>query len=73
MTESTFHQLTLDQQLMTKQASRLVIGLSAFIHLLIFIYSQMSDDSFLKIEVPVMSAVTFITVLLIFRMNKKAH
>ena len=64
-------QLHKEQETMNANATRLVILLSAFIHILLNVYAYMSEDPIIKIEMPIASAVTVVVVFAIFRFSKK--
>ena len=71
MSDQLLLQLKNEQQYMTRMATRLVLGLSLVIHILLNVYARMVDDDFLKMEVPVMSAVTIVAIIVSFRIFKK--
>ena len=62
MSEQLLLRLQSDQNHMTRMAMRLVIGLSLLIHIGLNVYAQMSTDAFLKIEMPILTAVTVVAV-----------
>jgi uncharacterized integral membrane protein len=68
MNETTLQQLTISQQSMTRKAMRLVIISSILIHIMLNVFAYINNDPILKIEMPILSGVTIVAVLLGMRM-----
>jgi len=70
MSEQYLKTQTAELRAMNKQAQRMVLGLAVFIHILLNVYARMADDDYLKISIPIMSAVSVVVVLLILKLFK---
>ena len=70
MSETIHKSLILDQQSMTRRAMRLVLSVSLCIHLLLNVFAYYNHDPILKVEMPVLSGITILAVLVSIKMSK---
>ncbi|HLG33598.1 MAG TPA: hypothetical protein VI757_01855 [Bacteroidia bacterium] len=68
MSETVLQKLMTDQQLLTRRAMHVVLITSLFIHILLNVFAYYNRDPILKIEMPVLSGVTIIAILIGMRM-----
>jgi hypothetical protein len=70
MSEALLKKLQSDQQMMTRNALRTVLILGLCIHILLNVFAYVNNDPLLKVEMPVLSAVS---ILVIFTIVKTKH
>jgi hypothetical protein len=68
MNETILQQLNFHQQSMTRRAMRLVIISSVLIHIMLNAFAYVNNDPILKIEMPILSGVTIVAVLISMRL-----
>jgi len=70
MSEALLKKLQSDQQNMTSRAMRLVLILGLGIHILLNAFAYVNNDPLLKVEMPILSAVSVLAVFTLIKMNK---
>jgi hypothetical protein len=70
MSEALLKKLQSDQQKVTTNAMRTVLIIGLCIHILLNVFAYMNNDPLLKVEMPVLSAVTVLAIFAIIKMTK---
>ena len=70
MSEAILKKLQSDQQKTTNSAMRLVLVLSLCIHILLNVFAYVNNDPLLKVEMPVLSVISVLTIFSIIKFMK---
>lgn len=70
MSEALLKKLQSDQQKMTSNAMRTVLIIGLCIHILLNVFAYINNDSLLKVEMPVLSAVSVLAIFSIIKWMK---
>jgi hypothetical protein len=70
MSEALLKKLQSDQQKMTSGAMRLVLILGLCIHILLNVFAYVNNDPLLKVEMPILTAVSILAVFTIIKTTK---
>jgi hypothetical protein len=70
MSEALLKKLQSDQQKMTGNALRTVLITGLCIHILLNVFAYINNDPLLKVEMPVLSAISVLVIFGIIKMSK---
>lgn len=70
MSEALLKKLQSDQQKMTSRAMRMVLILGLCIHILLNVFAYVNNDPQLKVEMPVLSAISVLAIFTIIKLTK---
>ena len=70
MSETLLKQLQNDQQKMTRRAMRMVLIIASCIHILLNAFAYFNNDPLLKVEMPILTGVSVVVILIVTRMTK---
>ena len=70
MSEALLKKLQSDQQRMTTSAMRLVLIIASCIHILLNVFAYINNDPLLKVEMPILTAVTIVAIFIGVKMTR---
>ena len=70
MSETIFNEFLNYQKNMTRNAMGIVLSVALFSHIILNVFAYMNHDPILKIEMPILSGVTLLAVLIGIRVFK---
>ena len=70
MSEALLKKLQSDQQKMTSNAMRMVLIIAFCIHILLNVFAYINNDPLLKVEMPILNAVTIGVILIVTRITR---